>query len=57
MEVVVNDSVTREAISRAEERKVPTVCEGRPHFAGIMKEFTYYLKQAFASRILWFDDF
>lgn len=50
MEVVVNDSVTREAISRAEERKFLRFVKEDPHFAGIMRGFTYYLKLAFASR-------
>ena len=50
MEVVVNDSVTREAISRSEERKFLRFVKEDPHFAGIIRESTFYLKPVFASR-------
>lgn len=46
----MNDSVTREAISRAEERKFLRFVKEDPHFAGIMRESTYCLKQVFVSR-------
>ena len=50
MEVVVNDSVTREAISRAEERKFLRFVKEDPHFCRYYEGIYILFRRGFASQ-------